>query len=91
MAVSTFPALRMASTRQKGHSLVRRVRVTICLPMRGWWFFGGSGGFGGRLLQRMVLHAPSPLPVTAFPDAGSVLAYVFGLFVFIFFVHSFPL
>jgi hypothetical protein len=54
MAVSTFPALRMASTRQKGHSLVRRVRVTICLPMRGWWFFGGSGGFGGRLLQRMV-------------------------------------
>jgi hypothetical protein len=46
---------------------------------------------GWFLIVAHVLHAPSPLPVTAFPDAGSVLAYVFGLFVFIFFVHSFPL
>jgi hypothetical protein len=55
--------------------------------------FGGSGGFSGRLLQRMVpgvarvLHASSL--VMAFPNADSVLAFVFGLFFII--IHSLPL
>jgi len=50
-------------------------------------YFGGSDGFSGRLLQRMVpgvahvLHAPSP--VMAFSNADSVLAFVFGLFFFL--------
>lgn len=59
--------------------------------------FGGFGGFSGRLLQRMVpgvacvLHAPSP--VMAFSNADSVLAFVFGLFLFFIylFIHSLPL
>jgi hypothetical protein len=36
---------RAGSLRQGGHSLDRRVWVTVCLLGCGWWFFGGSEVF----------------------------------------------
>jgi hypothetical protein len=67
-----------------------------CLLGRGWWLFGGSGGFGGRLLQTMVLGGGACSTRTVAYDGISQRRFCFGLWfwavLFLFFsVHSLPL
>jgi hypothetical protein len=76
------PAQRVANTCQGRHCLDRHVRVTTCLPRRGWCLFGGSSGSGGRLRQMMV---PGGGACSTRAVASYVFACVFGVLLLLFF------